>query len=47
MKAFRYASIVAAVMLAITTSPASACAGGGWKMLHLEVALLLDMGERP
>jgi hypothetical protein len=36
MKAFRFAAVVAAVMLAISTSPASACAGGGWKILHLE-----------
>jgi len=36
MKAFRYAAMVAAVMLAVTTSPASACAGGGWRILHLE-----------
>ena len=36
MKAFRYAAMVAAVMLAVTTSSASACAGGGWRILHLE-----------
>jgi len=29
-------AMVATVMLAITTAPASACAGGGWKVLHLE-----------
>ena len=36
MKTFRNAAMVAAVMLAVTTSPASACAGGGWRILHLE-----------
>jgi hypothetical protein len=36
MKTFRNAAMVAAVMLAVATSPASACAGGGWKILHLE-----------
>ena len=25
-----------AAMVAVTTSPASACAGGGWRILHLE-----------
>ena len=36
MKTTRIAAVVAAVMLTVTTSPASACAGGGWKTLHLE-----------
>ena len=36
MKTFRNAAMVAAVMLAVTPSPASACAGGGWRILHLE-----------
>jgi hypothetical protein len=35
MQTFRNVAVVAAVML-VTTAPASACAGGGWKILHLE-----------
>jgi hypothetical protein len=36
MKAFRYAASSAAITLVLSASPASACAGGGWKILHLE-----------